>query len=185
MCTLQLNTNISERQAQNMTTEGPERLQFTVEKFIESVQWVKQALFWVFVLLAGSENSNAAGWAEQWGSAQQPSGGRWGGEGHLHFWRGLQTHQGGHWSDSYTGRAVERGCCTCCVYVWAKVLRQFIYLFFMCSFVGDSTTLHLTEGDTPTSGEAERREREVAAGAERAEGAPEQRVPGHEVLWRS
>lgn len=36
-------------------------------------------------------------------------------------------------------------------------IYSYIY-FFMCSFVGDSTTLHLTEGDTPTSGEAERRE---------------------------
>lgn len=73
----------------------------------------------------------------------------------------------------------EAAVCMC------ELSRLFIFLFFMCSFVGDSTTLHLTEGDTPTSGEAERREREVAAGAERAEGAPEQRVPGHEVLWRS
>lgn len=116
--------------AQNMTTEGPERLsqkctsqwRNSSSQFSESN---KQP-----VLPAGSENSNAAGWAEQWGSAQQPPGGRWGREGHLHFWRGLQTHQGGHRSDSYTGRAVERACCTCCVYVWAKVLHLFIYIFF-------------------------------------------------------
>lgn len=52
----------------------------------------------------------------------------------------------------------------------------------MC--VGDSGALHLTEGDTPASGEAEGRERDGAAAAEGAEGAPGPTVPGQEILGR-
>jgi len=70
------------------------------------------------------------------------------------------------------------------VFMWL-VFTYMVALFgHVCVWVGDSGALHLTEGDTPTSGEAEGREWGGAAAAEGAEGAPEPTVPAFEIFWR-
>lgn len=57
------------------------------------------------------------------------------------------------------------------------------YIFLLC--VGNSGAFYLTEGDSPTPGEAERREGESPAAAEGADGASESAVWGDKVFWGS
>lgn len=70
------------------------------------------------------------------------------------------------------------------MFFFAFCSRTYVMLL-MGSSAGDTGALYRTEGNTPPSAEAQGRQREDAAAAEGAEGAPEQRASGGEIFGRS